>query len=112
MYWPAPPNHGAEGPLPETQYARALRAAGSKNFLQVPYDTYSRPSMYMGPVGPVPIAGVWYAPQIPIGYPPGELGPVDAYRAQGPLPDPARPAWRPAPEFTWADVIRRRRYGG
>lgn len=106
MYrWPAPPTHGAEGPLPPSPYAEAIRRGG-KVVPTAPYDQYSSPSMYMGPVGPVPVAGVWYAPYVLRGIPRGEMGTVDAYRAQGPLPG-ERPPWRPAPAPTWADVLKK-----
>lgn len=106
-YWPASPYNGAEGPLPETAYSQALRG-GAKSVLNAPYDSYGRPSMYMGPLGPVPVNNLYYVPQILLGYPPGVGGPVDAYRAQGPLPQTA-PPWGPEPSITWAQVLGKKR---
>lgn len=106
MRWPAPPTHGAEGPLPETPYSQALR--GVKSVLTAPYDQYGHPSMYMGPVGPVPIANLFYDPMILRGYPSGWRGPTNAYRTQGPLPRPAFP-WEPDPEVSWERLIGKER---
>lgn len=97
--------------LPRSRYAQALRdEAGIKT---QPYDFYSRPSMYPGPVGPTPAPPTMPVPT-PIGVLPGYRGELSALRYQGVVPR-EHPAGPYAPEegyITWADVVKRRNDGG
>lgn len=106
-YWPSNPHTGAEGPLASTPYSRALRQAGVKNVPITPYDTYGRPSMFMGWVGPIPAPPTIPVPT-PIGILPGYMGEVDARALQGPTPKP-HPAGDYAPEqrLSWSAILKR-----
>lgn len=106
-YWPSNPYTGAEGPLPRTPYSRALSRAGKTNVPTVPYDTYGRPSMFMGWVGPIPAPPTMPVPT-PIGILPGYMGEVDAKAIQGPTPKP-HPAgeYAPAGRLSWSAILKR-----
>lgn len=97
--------------LPRSRYAQALRdEAGIKT---MPYDFYSRPSMYMGPVGPTPAPPTMPVPT-PIGVLPGYRGELSALQYQGVVPreHPAGPYAPKKGYMTWADVVKRRDDGG
>ena len=98
--------------LPRSRYAQALR--DEAGLPSRPYDYYSRPSMYPGPVGPVPAPPTIPVPT-PIGILPGYRGDISALKYQGVVPR-EHPAGPYAPEggyITWADVVKRRdRNGG
>lgn len=106
-YWPSNPNTGAEGPPLSTPYAKALRGAGAKNVPATPYDTYGRPSMFMGVVGPAFTPPTMPVPT-PIGILPGYMGEVDAKVVQGPTPKP-HPAGEYAPNqrLSWGAIFKR-----
>lgn len=116
MRWNVPPTHGAEGPLAvqPSPYGEALRRVPSYPDPARPYDTYGRPSMWPGPVGPAIVAG-GLPVLTPLARLPGYRGEVDWRKLSGPFPKP-HPAdeYAPPPTITYEDIlkVRRRANGG